>query len=241
VLPTRWSCSPPHRRTMTDPGGHKALILMLARRELRTTPGLKAKELRRQLAQHGILVNRSDLSSLLHRSSAFFQEPPGSGQWRALPEKPEPATTPRPSDSAGPKGQQQGTARPAYDPGETERCHACGRDLPVAHFSSVWVAQPLCVGCAGIGRRPRPLGAPDPVQSTNRSRTPRSGASGYTEEHEQMVYITAGGSVWHLDENCSARRAGQAESLSMGHGAHRVRLVPLRTVFPERRPCQVCT
>lgn len=228
---------------MTEPERRDAELLAAVTRHLTKTPGLKAKELRRHLAASGMVVDKADLNRFLHGSARLRQDPLGSGAWYVVGHR---------TGAAGRSGQTEagpGTsaarssravAAPS-EPTDTERCHACEQQLPVSRFVTVWVAQPVCLSCQSNGRRARPLGAEAPSARPGSTPTARSFARGYTDGHEQMVYITNGGSVWHLDEDCRARRAGQAESLSMGGGAHRVRLVPLRTVSAERRPCQVCT
>ena len=71
-------------------------------------------------------------------------------------------------------------------------------------------------------------------------RTASGRAAGYLEAWDRLVYVTKGGSAYHLREDCEALRSGQAEAIGTGHRIHRVRLGPAASVGASRHPCSRC-
>lgn len=139
-------------------------------------------------------------------------------------------------------------ARPA-DVG-TDICAACGLEKSTSRFRTTAVVAPVCFDCEAHGKSPAPaiksvsswpvnfVGGQAPVSSTrNASRSSR----GYVEPHEGMVYVTKGGSAYHLQEDCGALRSGQAEAFGRGLQLHRVRLIAASKITGDKHPCARCT
>jgi hypothetical protein len=134
-------------------------------------------------------------------------------------------------------------ARPS-DSG-TEVCSACGDEKSNSRFRHV---RSLNFDCEAQGRAispKQPAQSQDPhfvggLAPNARLLARQRRAQGYTDPHEGLVYITKGGSAYHLREDCEALRSGQGEAVNTGHRLHRVRLVPMSNVTAERHPCAHC-
>lgn len=119
-----------------------------------------------------------------------------------------------------------------------------GRPIPYAasRRSSVSEGYKTCRVCLTV-KRPRDFRDPNRAVCQDCEGTKIGRIRGVPRDlatDDGYVYITAGGSVWHYDEDCTARRAGQAEAAESGYRLHRVERVLLWDVEDERSPCKVC-
>jgi hypothetical protein len=132
----------------------------------------------------------------------------------------------------------------------TEICAACGLEKSSARFRSTSGREPTCFDCEAHGLRPQRSDSQPKFEWPRHFVDGRARAGvvvrqarardGYLDGHEGLVFITRGGSVFHLREDCEAMRSGQAQAVGMGLHLHKVRLVPRSQVIGTRRACSRC-
>ena len=195
---------------------------------VRANPGITAARAADLLNAAGVVAARNLVSTVMYDHPELFRESGASSQrWYARRGDTAAATAAR-ADPYPPPPAPQPTRVAAQVPEALQTCEACKRDRPISEFQGQYVTKTSCRTC----RDSR-------VYSWSNAPKAPPGVGGYTEEHERLGYITLGGNVWHLDADCTARKAGQAEAYDMGYSLSPVRLVLLSTV-PDRGPCRVC-
>lgn len=183
---------------------------------------LTEKQLLAALQRSGIEIGLADVRRLLEDRPAFVLAGDRPRSWRLT----------RPSDAG------------------TEVCAACGVSKSNSRFRTVSVIHPRCFDCEAHGRSAIPQSTAvrfddppffiDGRAPTAGMRLTSKGAPGYVDPHEGLVYITKGGSAYHLREDCEALRSGQAEAIGTGHRLHRLQLVPRSKVTSDRHACSRC-